>query len=526
MPGRVTVQHISSSPGRSKRIAKFAQINSGQAQSIKRRLHNSKSNTITRINNDLELNTQKQNKNINRTFDSRDGAKSTESITFSDLESTRIDFEDPNATHNNIESDNNSDIVIDEKKIVPESSKFKIVFISSESKSGSELNSSLEYAEPNSLEAGQVNSEDHLRNVKGDFIDEVDWENYRKNKKASSSKHLNNQESSPIVPKPNKKFAKTPQNTTSKNDSPRSYGEDFAYVNNFLGEQKTRHPSSPSIRTIMTSATKDSNSIPASPHIPKIHNIQIRREGEPLPRPRSAMSTTTICSETSIDLEVQNILGSKYGNQRNTANESQEIMIDFDTSGSTANNSFDLNTSTDMANMINGVKRVQTFNNRKNMDIHGNFHGSKGYSDKNPGRAGSARSSADRSLDEMSLYDQMCLQRIQKSPKKDPRVEEYRNLVLAEIKSMTNTGILSRSLSESDLSELGGVSVGCPSPTCSDRGTLAPSDSETNNTTPRPSEPTRKDDLQRSNSTPRSDALVASTTPSSGYSELTSSTGN
>ena len=244
------------------------------------------------------------------------------------------------------------------------------------------------------------------------------------------------------------------------------------------------------------------------------------------PRPRSAMSTTTICSETSIDLEVQNILGSKYGNQRNTANESQEIMIDFDSSVSTANNSFDLNTSADMTNMINGVRRVQTFNNRKNMDNHGNFHGSKGYLDKNLGRAGSARSSADRSLDEMSLYDQMCLQKIQKSPKKDPRVEQYRNLVLAEIKSMTNPAILSRSLSESDLSDLGGVSVGFPSPTFSDRDTLAPSDSETSNTTPRPTEPPREDDdPQRSNSTPRSDALVA-TTPSSGYSELTSSTGN
>ena len=528
MPGRVTVQHISSSPSRSKNIAKIAQINSGQAQSLKRRVHNNKANTITRINNDLELSQQKQNKNVNRTFDSRDGAKSANSITFSDLESTRIDFEDPNVTQHNIESDNNSDIIIDEKKIVPESSKFKIVFISSESKSGSELNSSLEYPDPNSPDNGHMTNEDHLRNVKGDFIDEMDWEDYRKNKKASTARRLNNQESSPIIPKQNTKFMKTPQNMSNENGngSPRCYGEDFAYVNNFLGDQKNRHPSSPSIKTIMTSATKDSNSIPASPHIPKIHNIHIRREGELPPRPRSAMSTTTICSETSIDLEVQNILGSKYSNQRNTANESQEIMIDFDTSVSTANNSFDLDTSADMTKMINGVKRVQTFNNRKNMDIHGNFHGSKGYLDKNLGRAGSARSSADRSLDEMSLYDQMCLQKIQKSPKKDPRVEEYRNLVLAEIKSMTNTGILSRSLSESDLSELGGVSVGCPSPTFSDRGTLAPSDSETNNSTPRPTEPARRDDdLQRSSSAPRSDALVV-TTPSSGYSELTSSTGN
>ena len=31
-----------------------------------------------------------------------------------------------------------------------------------------------------------------------------------------------------------------------------------------------------SIKTILTSATKDSNSIPPSPRMPKIHNIHIR----------------------------------------------------------------------------------------------------------------------------------------------------------------------------------------------------------------------------------------------------------
>ena len=72
--------------------------------------------------------------------------------------------------HPILESDNNSDIVIDEKKIVPESSKFKIVFISSESKSGSELNSSMEYPEQTSPDQYP---DDTLRNVKGDFIDEV-----------------------------------------------------------------------------------------------------------------------------------------------------------------------------------------------------------------------------------------------------------------------------------------------------------------------------------------------------------------
>ena len=43
-----------------------------------------------------------------------------------------------------LESDNNSDIMMDDARMVPEGKDFKIVFISSESKSGSELNSSME----------------------------------------------------------------------------------------------------------------------------------------------------------------------------------------------------------------------------------------------------------------------------------------------------------------------------------------------------------------------------------------------
>ena len=140
-------------------------LNPGPANSLNRRgpANPSKSSSITRIQNDL-----------NRSADSRDGAKSSASLNFSDLESTRIDFEDVNTGGHTgvLESDNNSDIVIDEKKIVPESSKFKIVFISSESKSGSELNSSLEYPDQTSPDGG--GGEDTLKNVKGDFIDEVE----------------------------------------------------------------------------------------------------------------------------------------------------------------------------------------------------------------------------------------------------------------------------------------------------------------------------------------------------------------
>lgn len=132
---------------------------------------------MTQIKTDQETE-QRNNKNastapVNRTLESnRDGAKSSNSLNFSDLESTRIDFEEREGTivaHPILESDNNSDIVIDEKKIVPESSKFKIVFISSESKSGSELNSSMEYPEQTSPDQ----HDDTLNNVKGDFIDEV-----------------------------------------------------------------------------------------------------------------------------------------------------------------------------------------------------------------------------------------------------------------------------------------------------------------------------------------------------------------
>ena len=80
---------------------------------------------------------------------------------------------------------------------------------------------------------------------------QVDWENYRKNKKASISKQSS---SSPRVVKQSKKMVKPPRESREVVASPR---EDFAYVNNFLQDPANRQqPSSPSVRTIMTTATK------------------------------------------------------------------------------------------------------------------------------------------------------------------------------------------------------------------------------------------------------------------------------
>ena len=77
---------------------------------------------------------------------------------------------------------------------------------------------------------------------------QVDWENYRKNKKQQNNKSSKEQiKQSPTISKhPNKKSA-------PRSDSPR---EDFAHVRNFLRDPKNRQSSSPSIRTIMTTATK------------------------------------------------------------------------------------------------------------------------------------------------------------------------------------------------------------------------------------------------------------------------------
>ena len=82
---------------------------------------------------------------------------------------------------------------------------------------------------------------------------QVDWENYSKNKKASLSKQSS---ASPAVVKASKKVPKPPRESRESRAvaSPR---EDFAYVNNFLQDPANRqHPSSPSVRTIMTTATK------------------------------------------------------------------------------------------------------------------------------------------------------------------------------------------------------------------------------------------------------------------------------
>ena len=174
LPGRILKQQPTTGHKNSQKFTR--EINSGGGQ------RGGKGSSVTQIKTDQETE-PRNNKNastapVNRTFESnRDGAKSSNSLNFSDLESTRIDFEEREGTivaHPILESDNNSDIVIDEKKIVPESSKFKIVFISSESKSGSELNSSMEYPEQTSPDQ---HPDDTLNNVKGDFIDEVmNWQ--------------------------------------------------------------------------------------------------------------------------------------------------------------------------------------------------------------------------------------------------------------------------------------------------------------------------------------------------------------
>lgn len=184
--GRILKQQALTGNKNSSQKSTTREINSSQANNVHKRVTNTNSNgsgkgsSITKITNDSpsDANASKpanaKNGQLNRTFEShRDGAKSSNSLNFSDLESTRIDFEDSGTiiAHPILESDNNSDIIIDEKKIVPESSKFKIVFISSESKSGSELNSSMEYPDQGSPD--NLDNDDTLKNVKGDFIDEV-----------------------------------------------------------------------------------------------------------------------------------------------------------------------------------------------------------------------------------------------------------------------------------------------------------------------------------------------------------------
>jgi translation elongation factor P/translation initiation factor 5A len=129
----------SSSPAnkRSKKISKLVQANGGVSVNGEKlqveKIHQVKptngqaKNTANHLNNHLNNRYNANNQVIqhkvtkpNRHFvDSREGALS--SMTFSDLESTRIDFDEQNTTQIVLESDNNSDIAIDEHhKLVPE----------------------------------------------------------------------------------------------------------------------------------------------------------------------------------------------------------------------------------------------------------------------------------------------------------------------------------------------------------------------------------------------------------------------
>jgi hypothetical protein len=79
--------------------------------------------------------------------------------------------------------------------------------------------------------------------------------------------------------------------------------------------------------------------------------------------------------------------GNHKSNSRFNPNESQEIIIDFDSNHS---NSFDLNSSFEQQHHP-VLRKLPKFKAKRQSRVESN------------------RSSADRSLDEMSLYDQMCL---------------------------------------------------------------------------------------------------------------------
>ncbi len=97
---------------------------------------------------------------------------------------------------------------------------FKIVFISSESKSGSELNSSLECTEEAPSKTMAAAADDQLRHVTGDYIDEMDWVNYQKKvhprghhqkaaRRLSDSPRLSDKKRSPrLLPDPDRRLGR------------------------------------------------------------------------------------------------------------------------------------------------------------------------------------------------------------------------------------------------------------------------------------------------------------------------------
>ena len=169
--------------------------------------------------------------------------------------------------------------------------------------------------------------------------------------------------------------------------------------------------------------------------------------------------------------------------------ESQERAMDFSTGTSlmTTPRQDPHNNSAEVEEILAGLNRAHDSQNLKErvlLQTGVYLDMARSYNQQHPGGAGkklpslsgqtlpdSIKSQGDRSLEEMSIHDQLMF--LHDDATDDPKMEEYRSFLLAEIKAMTSAnngsggGIevpMSRSLSESDLSELCGASVKAPSP--------------------------------------------------------------
>lgn len=407
-------------------------------------------------------------------------------------------------------------------KLVPDGNDFKLVFISSDSSKDSELNSSLEGGISSDQEKQKRSLGDN-KHSGGEFIDdEMEWSlGYRPPIKAkpdfiaSSSPKLKKftkrsarEDPSPPALPPKSKIYHNPHGLGS------AFLDDYHFISSSSGggsvvmSDGEKLPmalsSSPSVvHSIRTSATRDRSSpIRQSPRIPKVHNIPILRE-DPLPtihqikRSRSAHSIIEATeSETSQDFEVQAILrkhpklvvpnvSQKVNTGANLTKPKRTTKTIVGAGGVAASNGVgDLhNTSAEVEHYMSAKGFASITNNddhhkmlemAKSVNANGQHHHHHHhlYPTGNVSTAGgSIRSFEDRSLGEMSIHDQLVLlSELEGEVEEDPKIEHFRSYLLAEIKAYNEShkgseGLLStRSLSESDLSELCGASVQAPSP--------------------------------------------------------------
>ncbi|CAL4058841.1 unnamed protein product [Meganyctiphanes norvegica] len=286
-------------------------------------------------------------------------------------------------------SDSASDIALDTEKIVPEGDDYKLVFISSDSSKDSELNSSIDSDNSGSVSRKGVSSGDNG----GGFIEESDWDYYesRSQKGSASGGASVRKVSAPM-----------------RVDAAMMTEPEFLSGSEGETDLDTSRDEDPQDASLHFSLRVPS---------PLSHTTHLRQDSD-------ISNTTTESQEVQVSFDSPTTPQSPYGIT------SDGLLAPLSTLGTE-----------DLRAMLRQTEAVQAEAQALQAALMGAFnpmdplHGRRWFK-----RGDSTRSSAERSLDELSCHDQFRRGALtphspSRTPHDSPALREYRKRVLTEIQN-------------------------------------------------------------------------------------------